>query len=99
MQWTVVGIASGVGLTGRGLPSPVSNPHSSTPINPTPPALRAPPPPARGGGSHGDTRWKAVYRSATIESQQVGFQQSQDRISCPKTPKPYFFGTSFTAVP
>ena len=71
MLWAVVAIAMGVAARGEGLPLPYlqrvkirarHQPH------PTPPALRAPPPLLKGGGSHGDTRWKAVH----LTSMQAG---------------------------
>jgi len=59
MPWTAVAIAMGVGLTGRGLPLPclTQRPAHLTPHLARPPASSPAP---RGGGSHGDTRWKAV---------------------------------------
>ena len=63
-------------------PAPLSNrvdsPHPPlrrgipirpSPATPTPPALRAPPPPLpRGGGSHGDSQWEAVSGSGADAS-------------------------------
>jgi len=59
MQWTVVAIAIGVGLTGRGSPPPLFPPYRDQPTTPPRPASGLLPRP-KGGGSHGDIRWKAV---------------------------------------
>ena len=70
MPWTVTAIAMGVGL-----PAPVSRNDSH--ISPAPPRPRfALLPRPGGGGSHGDTRGKAVPRNAAIQNKQVAFQQS-----------------------
>ena len=63
MPWTVVAIAMGVGLTGRGLPLPCLAQRTAPP-SPHPARPPASSPAPGGGGSHGDTQGKAVPRIA-----------------------------------
>jgi len=67
----------GWGWRGGGLPLPclqlakIRTPHRPHPARP-PASSPAP----RGGGSHGDTRWKAVPWIAAIWNKQVGFNKA-----------------------
>ncbi|CCJ37418.1 hypothetical protein BN140_2495 [Methanoculleus bourgensis MS2] len=62
MPWTVVAIAMGVGLTGRGLPPHLAQRTAHSSPHPARPPASSPAP--WGGGSHGDTQGKAVPRIA-----------------------------------
>ena len=62
MSWTVVAIAMGVGMTGRGLPPHLAQRTAHSSPHPARPPASSPAP--WGGGSHGDTQGKAVPRIA-----------------------------------
>ncbi len=73
MKWAV-GVSPRGGGAGEGVsPSPQVGTHTFLSGNPTPPALRAPPPPSPGGeGSHGDTRREAVPGAALTPVSEKG---------------------------
>ncbi len=70
----------GWGLTGRGRPPPLSRVKIRISQAPPRPRFALLPRPG-GGGSHGDTRWKAVPRSEAIWNKQVGFNKAEKKRS------------------